>query len=185
MLLLFDLLFYSSYSMCYYVFLVRPTILFLLFDLLFCSFCSTLMFLLLDIVVLLLLLDIATPLAWHYYSSCSTLLIFVFLGTSLLHPWFCYSLLLLLDTTTFAPLVSNYYSPPPLLLFCKCGGAIQIHVLQARLGRWEFFFQYLFVDEFFLLIHVFGKWWLTMCLFIVCKNYLGIVHLLYTLHLFF
>jgi hypothetical protein len=47
-------------------------------------------------------------------------------------------------------------TPPPPLFFCKCGGAIQIQVLQARLGRWEYFFQSLFVDEFFYL-SIFGE----------------------------
>jgi hypothetical protein len=30
----------------------------------------------------------------------------------------------------------------------------------------------------FFVIHVFGKFWLTMCLFVVAKNYLDIVHLI-------
>jgi len=168
MLLLFDLLFYSSYSMCYYVFLVRPTILFLLFDLLFCSFCSTLMFLLLDIVVLLLLLDIATPLAWHYYSSCSTLLIFVFLGTSLLHPWFCYSLLLLLDTTTFAPLVSNYYPPPPpFYCFASVEELSKFTFFKQDLEGGNFFFNICLLMNFFYLSMFLGNggW---QCVYLLC-----------------
>jgi len=67
-----------------------------------------------------------------------------------------------------------------------------------ELSKFEFFkldlegenfcFQSLFVDEFFC-FNLFWKWWLIMCLLIVYKNYLDIVHLIihiasrfYTLH---
>jgi hypothetical protein len=51
----------------------------------------------------------------------------------------------------------------------ECGGVVQIQVLQiqvfqAKLGRWEFLCS-IFVCWVFLIIHVFGKWWLIMCLF--------------------
>jgi hypothetical protein len=42
--------------------------------------------------------------------------------------------------------------PPPLSLFfftsVECGGAIQIQVLETKLGRWEFCVQFLFVEFF-------------------------------------
>jgi hypothetical protein len=69
------------------------------------------------------------------------------------------------------------------------GGAIQIQVLHAKLGRWDLFFEIFVCWLIFLIIHIFEKCWLTMCLFVVCKNYLDIVHLIihiafhfYTLH---
>jgi hypothetical protein len=37
----------------------------------------------------------------------------------------------------------------------------------------------------FFIIHVFGKFWLTMCLFVVCKNYLDIIHLILHIAFFF
>jgi len=56
----------------------------------------------------------------------------------------------------------------------------------------EIFFFNLCLLMIFLIIHVFGKCWLIMCLFVVCRNYLDIVHLIihiafhfYTLHFIF
>jgi hypothetical protein len=65
-----------------------------------------------------------------------------------------------------APLISNWFSfPMPLFFFAsvECGGAIQIQILQTKLGRWNCCL--IFVCWVFLIIHVFGKWWLIMCLF--------------------
>jgi hypothetical protein len=72
----------------------------------------------------------------------------------------------------------------PFGFFVGVEGAIQIQVFKVRLGRWEIF-QKIFVCWWFLKIIcvVFENFWLKMCLFVVCRNYLSIVHLI--IHLTF
>jgi hypothetical protein len=161
LLFLLDMLLYSSFLTYYSTCLVR----------------FATMLLLLDVIALLVPHYCSTPFAWCGYSFCSMLMFFVCLGTSLLHPWFCYSLFLLF-----------YIGIHPLHFFTS-QRIVQIRILQVGLGRWKLFF-FIFVCWWvFLIIHVFGKWWLTMYLFILCRNYLDIVHLIihiasqfYTLH---
>jgi len=118
--------------------------------------CLTLLFLLLLVqrhcfsyylTLLLLLLFFI----WHYCSSCLTLLQFcsfilntICLNTYLLH----YDVVLcsLFDIVVLALCFKLVFSP---LVFSSVGGAIQIQVVQARLGKWDFFFQSLFIDDFF------------------------------------
>ncbi len=113
------LLFYSFCLMCCSSPLSWPTTMLLLFDMLLYSSCSTCCSTpLVWFVVLLLLLDLTlssfyltccfAPLVQHvlcsfYLTSYSC--------TSLLHPWFCCSLLLLFNATTLAPFISNWYFP--------------------------------------------------------------------------
>ncbi len=125
LLLLFDLLFCSSCSMCYSAPLIQP-ICFVPLTWHWCSFYSTYLFYSSYLTLVLLLFDLllcysclnycSTPFARRCYPSCSTLMFFSFClmllllvrsCTYLLHLWFCYSLFLLFDTTTFAPLVST------------------------------------------------------------------------------
>jgi hypothetical protein len=77
---------------------------------------------------------------------------------------------------------------PLLLLFCRCGGIVQIQIFKPDFES-DFFFPTFVCWWIFLMIHVFRKWSLIMCLFVVCKNYLDIVHLImhiashfYTIH---
>lgn len=86
------LLFCSSYSTCCSILLSWPTILLVLLDLLF----------LLNVVALLVLCCYSILFAQRCYSSCSTLLFFICSGTSLLWPWFCYSLFFLFQIGIFA-----------------------------------------------------------------------------------
>jgi hypothetical protein len=53
----------------------------------------------------------STPLTWCCCSFCSTLPLLTHSSTSLLLPWFCCSLPLLLDVVIFVHLLSNWYSP--------------------------------------------------------------------------
>jgi len=113
------LLFYSFCSMCCSFPLSWPTTMLLLFDLLLYSSCSTCWSTpLVWFVVLLLLLDLIlgsfdltycfAPLVQHvFYSFYLT----SYSCTYLLHLWFCCSLLLLLNATTLAPFISNWYFP--------------------------------------------------------------------------
>jgi hypothetical protein len=136
-----------------------------------CSSCSML-FLLFDVVALLVQrCYFMAPLAQHYY--CSLLWHWYSLFTQIL---FCYTLDLVVPCSLFdiAALVSNWYSPSS--CFASVGGAVQIEFLHAKLARWGFFFKIFVCWLIFLTIHIFEKCWLTMCLFIVRKNYLDIVH---------
>ncbi len=119
LLLFLDLLLCSFCSTCCSTHLAQLVVQLLLFDLLFCSSCRTWHSALFTWpVVLLLLLDLIlssfyltycfAPLVQHvlcsfYLTSYSC--------TSLLHPWFCCSLLLLFNATTLAPFISNWYFP--------------------------------------------------------------------------
>jgi hypothetical protein len=108
-------------------------------------------------------------------------------------------LVLLLDRCCY------FYSPclrlvfPP-LVFAGVRRVVQIRILEAKFGRCDFFsstFVYWWILK---IIHVSWKCWLIMCLFVVCTNYLNIIHLIIhiashlhncivyffiTLHLFF
>jgi hypothetical protein len=94
----------------------------------------------------------------------------------------------------FTPFVRCYYSCssffrlvfPPFYFFLQLS---KFELFRLDLEGDNFFFQYLFVDDFFLIIHVFGKWCFLMCLFVVGRDYLNIVHSIlritfhfYTLH---
>jgi hypothetical protein len=62
-----------------------------------------------------------------------------------------------------------------LLVFCKCERSSKFMFFKPNLEG-EIFFSIFVCWWIFLIIHVFEKWWLTMCLFVVCKNYLDIIH---------
>ncbi len=91
------------------------------------SFCSMSM---------LLLLNAIAPLVHCCYSHVhSSLMRLVQITLYYIHDVVtpCLTLLLLL-------LLFQIGIPPPFLFFASVGGAIQIQVRQARLGRWDFFF---------------------------------------------
>ncbi len=66
----------------------------------------------------------------------------------------------------------------PRLIFCKCGRNSPNSNFQAKLKRWDIFFNICLLMNFFMIHVVFGKFWLTMCLFVMCKNYLDIICLI-------
>jgi hypothetical protein len=169
LLLLFDLLFHSSCSTCYFIPLVRPATphsmwfsaplvrlatphstwffaplvqliaLLFLFDLLFCSFCSTCCSaFLVQHVVLLLLLNLL------FRSSCSTSCS----STFLLHSWFpCSFCLTLLFLFLFFQINIS-----PYLLFCKRGVWRSCLNLNSSKQTWKV---KIFVFNFCLLINLF------------------------------
>jgi hypothetical protein len=87
------------------LFLLEVVTLLLLLDMLFCSsFLTYYSACFVQLVIQLLLLNViaflashcySIPFAWCHCSSCSTMLLFVHLDTSLMRPSFCYSLFLL------------------------------------------------------------------------------------------
>jgi hypothetical protein len=145
---------------------------------------------------LLILLNVTTPFAQCHCSSCSLLLFlcsFILDATcsnsSLLHSWCCCSLL---DIATLVALVSNWYPPPPPFNFLQVWEELSKFKFVELDLEDEIFFSIFVCWWIFWIIHVFGKCWLIMCLFIVCRNYLDIVHLIihiafhfYTLHCIF
>ncbi len=172
MLLLLDRMFHSftffhSFcSTCCSSPLTWLVALFFLLDLLLRSSCS---------ISLFLSNYYSTPLAWPLCSS-----------TYLLHSWFWGSLFLLFNPVVLLLLFQIGTPPPAALLFfanVKCGGVVQIQVfqnwvLQAKLGKWKLLCLIFVCWWIFLIIHVFGKWWLIMCFLFLCKNYLDIVRLI-------
>ncbi len=153
---------------CYYMFLLLEVVVLLLLFMLLCSSCSTYCFAPLAqhrcspcLTSVLLLLDIGAPLIWRYYSVplvqpttliqcccsfCSMLSLLVHLGTFLLLPWFCCSLLFLLNVAILVPLVSDWYSP--LYFFAGVEELSKFKFLKPNL-KGDFFFPIFFVDEFF------------------------------------
>jgi hypothetical protein len=67
-----------------------------------------------------------------------------------------------------------------LLLFLFQIGISLVSFLQVweELPKFKFFMLNLKGENFFIIDVVFGKFWLTMCLLVVCRNYLDIVHLI-------
>jgi hypothetical protein len=134
-LFLFDLLFCSSYLTYYYAPLAQLAtphstwcsapfiwlvVSFFLLDLLLCSSCST---------------YCSTPLAW-LLIQVPLFYVYDFLVPFVQHCYSCSSCFKLVF--------------PPLYFFTsvKCGGVVQIWILQARLGRWNFLFS------------IFVCWWI-------------------------
>jgi len=132
-------------------------------------------------------------LARHDCSSCWMLMFFVHWSISLLHLWYCCSLFLgqrcCFCSSCFRLVLSS-------LSFCKCGKSCPNSSSLCQIWKMRIFVCWWI----FLIIHVFEKCWLTMCLLVVCSNYLNIVHLIIhiafhlyncivyffnTLHLFF
>jgi len=127
---------------------------------------------------------------FNIVAFCSTHLTLLFF--LLAQVPFCYTMMLFL----LLLLAQCYYScfscfklilPPS--VFCRCGRSCPNSSFEARPRRWDLFFQSLFDDELFYYPCCFGKFWLKMCFFVVCRNCLDIVHLIlciafhfYTLH---
>jgi hypothetical protein len=120
----------------------------LLFNQVLCSSYLTLMLLLLNLLrcsswstcYSIPLVQLAAPFASHYssapfvscyYSSCSTLLLIVHLGTFLFHLSFCYSLLLLFQIGT---------SPCPLYFFASVQELFKFEFLKWNLENENSFF---------------------------------------------
>ncbi len=135
--------------------------------LLYNSSCLTLLFFLLDVVVI--------PLAQHDCFACSMLLFFALSCTFLLHLWCCWSLLLGRYCCFYSSCFKLVLS---LFSFCKCGKSCPNLSSQSQNWKMRFFFPTFVWWWIFLITHVFGKCWLTMRLFVVCKNYLNIIHLI-------
>jgi hypothetical protein len=126
------------------------------------SYCLTLLLLLLFFI-------------WHYCSSCLTLLQFcsfilntICLNTYLLH----YDVVLcsLFDVVVLALCFKLVFSP--LVFLWEELSKFKLFKLDLES---EIFFSNLCLLIIFSIIHVFGKFWLTMCLFVVCRNYLDIL----------
>ncbi len=152
----------------------------------YCFSCSMLLlydFSCLTLLLLLLLDVVVTSLSQSYYYFLLNMFaplaqcycFFVRLGISLLHLWCCCSLLLHQCCCFCSSCFRLVFSP---LYF--------LHVWE-ELFKFEFFKPNLEDEIFFstfvcwwifLIVLVFGKCWLTMCLFVICKNYLNIVHLI-------
>jgi hypothetical protein len=147
--------------MLLYIPLGRPTTPLLLLNLLhsFCwTYCSTPLvrhatplvqlatsFLLLDLLYFSCSTCCSTPFAWLLHSFCSTLLFYSS----------CFKLVL-----------------TPLFLFLQLWSVEELskfELFRPNLEGEIFCVQFLFIDEFFLIIHVFGKWPLIMCLYFCAK----------------
>jgi len=132
----------------------------------------------------------------YCYSTCCSILFArpLCLGTFLLHPWFCCSLLLLFDLVIL--LFLFYIGIPPRSLFCRCGVwrsyPNSSFSNSSSLGQtWK---ARIFVFNFCLLMSSFNYpcfWEMVVnnVFVFLCKNYLDIIHLIihiashfYTLH---
>jgi hypothetical protein len=89
--------------------------------------------------------------------------------------WFCCSLFFLLDITALALLVLVWYPPALPISFLWVWRSCPS--LSSFNYTWKVIFFSIFVCWWIKKnFHVFGKWWLTMCLFVLCMNSLDIVH---------
>jgi len=158
---------------------------------------------------LLLLADVVANLVTPPLAiSCSILLFFAFWSTLLFLCLFVCSFLLHCDVVVPLFFVwlyccSSFYFKlvlPPPLFFCNCGRSYPNSSFKLDLEGENFFSIFVCWWIFFVIHVVFRKFWLTMCLFVVCKIHLDIIHLIIhiafhlhrcivylfsTLHLFF
>jgi len=134
---------------------------------------------------LLLLADVVANLVTPPLAiSCSTLLFFAFWSTLLFLCLFVCSFLLHCDVVVPLFFVwlyccSSFYFKlvlPP-RFFLQLWEELSKFKFQARLGRWEFFFQSLFVDEFFLLSMLFSGNFGWQCVCLLCARFIWTLYI--------
>jgi hypothetical protein len=151
--------------------------------------CSTLLF------FLLLFGQLTAPLVVPWWTLLLNIpwSMLLFLYSFILDTTCSSTFLICCDVVVPLLLIRCYYSyssyfrlvfPP--LIFCRCGKNFPNSNFQTKLRRWDFFFNICLLMNIFVIHVVFGKFWLTMCFFVVYKNYLDIVcliiHIAFHLH---